>query len=538
MSLPSKEKYIMFLEKKYLKKNIFNSVYNKISKLLKNKGIVLFEIENTVEKLKLSNKLKKINLSFDENPFPNTNTLYIHLFNNQYYSDKNFNKKKVEVEREMLFLLAGKLGVKEINYETELVETNITKINSLLNLKSLNGGITFNKTINKSVGSKGKEEYLNRGAPVYLKSENLQEVEKNIEDRMGMMKSNVFNFDFYKNNSKLESFVYKRYEFKMLKLEYTIETEDFSELSFAINSYFSFFNKYGIDINYDKTISNTESIHYTIEFYNDIELYKEFGRNKRNQMDEFYSIRELYELMDDKDSAVHLITEYVMKVAENYKYKLLNSDITYNFLNNIDMYIKNNEPGMFESICHNFHSTSHIKNWINKNFLTEDMRIINTEKSNINTEKNNINNNDEIPKVNQFEKEYLNKFKKIDNTRVTNLQQELENIANNNINEIINKCDGNKKHIPTLTIPVSINDWEVDENVKSKSESIIETPLGFNDNMFGHYICTMVNSPNISPINNSPNIRPPILPSSSTVSINSDDKPNDLIPITDRESDI
>ena len=39
--LPSKEKYIMFLEDKYLIKHIFKSVYNKIMKRLKNKGIVL-----------------------------------------------------------------------------------------------------------------------------------------------------------------------------------------------------------------------------------------------------------------------------------------------------------------------------------------------------------------------------------------------------------------------------------------------------------------------------------------------------------------
>ena len=526
MSLPSKEKYIMFLENKYFKKNLFCSIYNKITKLLTNKGIVLFNIEKIIDKLRLAHKVKKTNLLFDGNPFPNTNTLYIHLFNNQYYNDKIFNKKKIEIEREMLFLLAGKLGVKEINYETEIVETNITKINSVLNLKSLNGGVTFNKNISKTQGSKGKEEYLNRGAPVYLKSENLQEVEKNIEDRMGIMKSNIFNYDFYKNNSKLESFVYKRYEFKMLKLEYTIETDDLSELSFAINSYFSFFNKYGIDITYDKTITYTENIHYTIEFYNDIELYKEFGKNKRNQMDEFYSIRELYELMDDKDAAVHLITEYVMKFAKNYKYKYNNQ--IYNFLRHIDNYIKTNEPGFFESICHEFHSTSQIKNWLNKMFLTNDMQIIDEE--NINNI-NNINNiPNEIPKVNEFEKEYLDKSTKgynIDNTRVANLQnnlqQELENIANNNINDIINKCDGNKKHIPTLNLPISINDWEIDENInKSKSEPIIETPLGFTDNMFSHYLCTMVS-------------RPPILPSSSTVSINSDDKTNDII---NRESDI
>ncbi len=517
-SIPSKEKYIMFLENKFFRKNIFKSIYNKILKRLKNKGIVLFDIDVSISKLKMAHKNNRTNIAFDENPFPNTNTLYIHLFNNQYYSEKIYNKKKIEIEREMLFLLAGKLGVKEINYETEIIETTISKLDSKLNIKGINTGLTFNKNINKTKGTKGTEQYLNRGAPVYLKSENLQQVEKNIEDRMGTMKSNIFNYDFYKNSSKLDSFVYKRYEFKMLKLEYTIETDDLSDISFAVNTCFM---QYGIDISYDKTTNYSENIHYTIEFYNDTELYKEFGKNKRNQMDEFYSIRELYELMDNKDKAVHLITEYVIKYATNYKYKLKDSDIIYNFLKKIDEYIKYTEEGCFEGICHQFHSTSQIKNWINKMFLTDEMIIIDNKIEPIQEKISN-----EIPKVNKFEKEYL------DNHR-NNLQKKLENIANENINDIINNCDG-KQNIPSqLNIPISVNDWEVDETSlhKSKSEPIIDSPLGFTDNMFSHYLCTMVN-----PQNN----RPPILPSSSSTSINSEEKTPHILPTipNDRESDI
>ena len=58
--------------------------------------------------------------------------------------------------------------------------------------------------------------------------------------------------------------------------------------------------------------------------------------------------------------------------------------------------------------------------------------------------------------------------------------------------------------------------------------------FGFNDNMFAHYLCTMVN-PTVE------TFRPPIIPSSSTTSINSDDKSPHFLPpsvINDRESDI
>uniref|UniRef100_A0A6C0HVE1 Uncharacterized protein n=1 Tax=viral metagenome TaxID=1070528 RepID=A0A6C0HVE1_9ZZZZ len=475
----------MFLEDKYFIKHIFKSVYNKITKRLKNKGIVLFHIDTVIEKLKRAQKNNISNLTFDESPFPNTNTLYIHLFNNQYFSEKLYNKKKVETEREMLFLLAGKLGVKQIYYEIEVIETTISKVNTNLKIKGINNGLTFNKHINKTNGTKGKEEYLNRGAPVYLKSESLQKVEENIKERMGMMKSNIFNYNFYKNNPKLESFVYKRYEFKIQKLEYNLETDDLSDISFAVNSCFM---EYGIDLSYDKSTSYNENIHYTIEFYNDIELYKEFGKNKRNQMDEFYSIRELYELMDNKDKSVHLITEYVMKLAKNYKYKY--NDEIHNFSKHIDDFIKNNDDGSFESICHEFHSTSQIKNWLNKKFLINEMEIINDNlKENVEDINNNINNN------------------------IT-------------VDEIINDCDEGSKHM--INRKESLSNWDVEEN---KSEPIINLPFGLNDSMFAHYLCTMVNPPET--------FRPPIMPSSSTTSINSDIFPSSFKPIqNERESDI
>ncbi len=380
-SLPSNEKYVMFLNPTYFKKRIFKSVYKNIIKRLENKGIVLFNITDAVDELKRRHKntLKyKTKVTFDDNYFPNVNTLYINLFAGKYYNDNIYNKKKVEKEREMLFLLAGKLGVKEICYETEVVETTITKINANLKAKG-NISTNFTKTIQKSVGTKGEEYYINRGAPVYLKYDNLQEVEKNIEERMN---ANIFDYKFYKNSPKLENFVYKRYEFKMEKLSYTIESEDISDISFAVKAYFSYFMNYGIDISFDKNVVYNENVHYKLIFYTDDELKREFGKKKRDYLDKFYSIREYYDLIEDKDKAVHLITEYVMEFANNYHYivKEPNSELyqpkIHNFSKHIQEFIKYSEPGTFEGLCHTFQSTSQIKNWINKLFLNNNMEII------------------------------------------------------------------------------------------------------------------------------------------------------------------
>lgn len=497
--LPTNEKYIMFLNQTFFKKRIFKSLYKKIIKRLENKGIVIFNIKDAIDELKTRHKntvkYRNRQLMFDDYPFPNTNTLYIHLFNSQYYSENIYNKKKIEVEREMLFLLAGKLGVKTINYETEVVETTISKANAELKIRGMGPSIKFNKSINKTKGIKGMEEYLNRGAPVYLKSDNLQEVEKNIEDRMGMMQSNIFNYNFYKHSPKLESFVYKRYEFKMQKIDYTIETEDISDISFAVKACFI---ENGIDVSFDKNITYTENIHYVLEFFTDIELKKEFGKMKRDFMDKFHSIRELYDLIDDKDNAVHLISEYVIDFANNYHYKLKNNDTIYNFSKHIHNFIRNNEYGAFEDLCHKFQSTSQIRNWINKEFITDDMEIVDSNKKAevlIEEQHNNIS----VSKVPIFEKKELDVFKRKENDRIRDLQFKLEKLAQENnseessdleLSKIINNCDNNtietdKAEPRNSTSNISLQE----DDYYNKKDLFID------ENIFAHYLSTVVINP-------------------------------------------
>jgi hypothetical protein len=368
LNIPSNEKYVIFLKPNYFKKKFFKSTYKQLIKNLELKGITVFNIEKTIDELKRMYKYKtsKTNnkIMFDDCMYPNTNTLYIHLFNSTYYNDTIYSKKKIEIEREMLFLLAGKLGVQYISYNTDIKETTIVKAHAGMNVKKLDMSIDFNKTITHLKGTTGKEEYLNRGAPVYLKSNNLQEVEENIKERIGKMNSNVFNYDFYKQSTKLESFVYKRFEFKMLKLEYTIDMDDISDISFSTKAAFM---DVGLKLLFDKNISYNEKITYTLEFFSDLELKKEFGKIKRDYLDPFYSIRELYDLMNDKDKAVHLICEYTIELANKCQYTLESDTCIYNFSNKLSEFIMNSPSGHFETICHDFQSTSQIKNWIFKN---------------------------------------------------------------------------------------------------------------------------------------------------------------------------
>ncbi len=377
LNIPSNEKYVIFLKPNYFKKTFFKSTYKQLIKNLELKGITVFNIEKTICELKRMYKYKtnKTNnkIMFDDYIYPNTNTLYIHLFNSKYYNDTIYSKKKIEIERDMLFLLAGKLGVQYISYNTDIKETTIVRAQAGINVKKLDLSIDFNKTITHLKGTTGKEEYLNRGAPVYLKSNNLQEVEENIKERIGTMNSNIFNYDFYKQSTKLESFVYKRFEFKMLNLEYTIDMDDMSDISFSTKAAFM---DVGLKLLFDKNISYTEKITYTLEFFSDLELKKEFGKIKRDYLDPFYSIRELYDLMEDKDKAVHLICEYTIELANKSQYTLESDTYIYNFSNKLSEFIMNSPSGHFETICHDFQSTSQIKNWIFKNLGNNLMEMI------------------------------------------------------------------------------------------------------------------------------------------------------------------
>ncbi len=371
---PVNERYVIFLPPKYFEKRFFESVYCKIIKELEIKGVSVFNIEKCIDFIKATPDL---NLLFDDSPFPNTHQLYIHLFNSKYYSDNIYNKIKIERERDMLFLLAGKLGVKKIEYSTEITEITLTKVQTGVTVKSIDNSFNFTKSIETKQGICGEELYENRGAPVYLKFNSLEEVEANIKERLGSMKSNIFSFEFYKQNPKLESFVYKRFEFKMSKLKYSIESDDISDISFAVKSCFM---DWGVSLSIDKNTSKTEKIEYSLEFFSDEELNLVYNKIKfekdREIFDPFYSIRETYEAHNDKEVAVHIICEYVMIQASKCYYKHIESgqELVDTFSKLLRNYIKENQgkPTAFETICHDFRSTSQIKNWLYINLIKSD----------------------------------------------------------------------------------------------------------------------------------------------------------------------
>jgi hypothetical protein len=352
----------MFLHPRFFKKSYFDCLYKVVVKNLQNKGITVVSTDDIIEY-----QNKNGNLFFDDMKFPNPNVLYIHMFNGYYYNDTIYSKKKLEKEREMLLLLAGKLGVKKITYTIEVSETTFDKINGEIKVQNIDSNIKYSKNTKQSSITKSTESYLNRGAPVYLLSNDINEVNDNIKSRLGSMHSNIFSYDFYKKNPKLEAFVYKRYEFKMLKLDYMIESDDISDKSFEVKT---FLMDCGIGFVYDNNVTINEKIKYNFEFFTDKELRIELLEINRRYNDMFIEIREAYDESDNKENSVQYICEYVMNEIKKYTYKNKKQE-TCNLYEDFDDWYNKQEKDTFEKICHDFVTSHQINEWIVHTFKEE-----------------------------------------------------------------------------------------------------------------------------------------------------------------------
>ena len=381
--------------------------YKKFIKELENKGITVVSISDIIHYQNYNKIVKnennttnttnttKIVLSFDDKMYPEVNCLYFNIYNGQYYNDTIYVKKKVEKEREMLLLLAGKLGVKELSYYSIITETTFSQIDGSVNIKGFENKIQYKKEIKEHNSINGCEVYQNRGAPVYLNSKTKDDLNKNIENSLGTMTSNIFSYDYYQTNAKLEAFVYKRFVFKMEKMEYTIDIEDISDKSFNVKACFM---NYGLSVRVDKNISYSEKINYKFVFFNNKELQIKLMEITRRDTDEFLLIKEKYDdsQQKDKDQEVHYISDYVKKEA-----------LELNYINALNNYIIDNDFEKYYNVCHTFGSTSQIRDWLYKlnfeynkdnvkcNENTNNENTNNENSNNENTNNENSNNNNE-----------------------------------------------------------------------------------------------------------------------------------------------
>ena len=380
---------LIFLPDKYKKKNkwIFK---NDLVEKLENLGIKVVYTSDI--EVYTKNEI----YTFNDNNYPNINTLYIHLFNGAYYCEKYYSSKKLEKEREIIFLLSGKLGVSEIKYKIESSNFNVSGFNASANIEKFKIGGSYDKKINSSKEKSYIERYSNRGAPAYTLCENLDQVELNLKYNFKKLNPKVFSYNFYKSSNKLTTFVYKRFNFRMVSLNYDTESEDIYDKTLEVKILLM---SYGLGMKIRNYIYTMQKISYDMVFFSDQELRLELDKIIQLKEDPFYQTREIYDSMNNKDIAVYSITQYVREYSKNLKYNVNNQQN--NFSDKLNIWIENN-PEDFIETCHTFMTTYQIETW-----LLSKLKLNNNEEY-IEPEKKSYN----ICGINEIKKDNYQKYKK------------------------------------------------------------------------------------------------------------------------------
>lgn len=368
-------KYLIFLPNKYRStKNVgcicLTKYKDNIINILLDKGISI-RYRDDIRGIIRSKKK-----TFDDDISPKLNTLYIHLTGGDYYSDSLYSKKKTEREREILFLLAAKLGASKITYNTEIVETQITKAKSSIKANNIDINTTYSRKISNHKGKTGQEIYSNRGAPVYTLSKNINQVEDNIRTQLSKLNSKIFSYDFYENNNRLKSFVYKRFNFKINHIEYTSEVDTDIDIFFDVKTTLL---SYGIGISFEKQIIQTEKVSYCLNFYEDKELRLKLSYITHLVEDPFAIIREIYNDDNNKETAVFYITEFVRKFSNKCKVSYIcenGGKITENYNRKLNDWIDKNGSDKFIEECRKFTSSYQIRIWFKENLINKNEQIM------------------------------------------------------------------------------------------------------------------------------------------------------------------
>ena len=345
---------IIFLPDKYFQNKKKKYFWKKKEKTLTEK---LQELE--IYEFKFSNYKNKFkNYLFDDSNIPKINTLYIFLCDNNYYSSNIYPLKKLEKERELLLLLSGALGVSEIKYKIETSNINIDLGDYKTNINNLNIGTAINKTVSNFKESSYTEKYTNRGAPLYITSKTLEEVDKNIKKRFKLLGS--FSEEFYSNSDKLKTFIFKRYCLKMESLNYYNESEEVYERSIEVSLLLM---NYGFGIKFKNYIYNMQKITYDINFFTEKELRLELDRIIHFNEDPFFIIRENYTNHEDKNVAVNYIIDYIREHSKTIIIHNQEESRDYSIFSIFTDWVRNNYTTFFE-LCHTFTSTYEIELWL------------------------------------------------------------------------------------------------------------------------------------------------------------------------------
>ena len=250
------EKYIIFVSKKYYNKQNCCSRCNKFIEELESRGVSVKEYKPTEHYL----------CHFDDYTKPEINVLYIYLTKNKYYSDRLYNLKKVNLEREMLQFLTALLGASSITYKSYKNEDTNFSIEENINIGVVDETAKLIQINSEKKNIEKNEMYSGKGAHILYRSTTWEELKENIKEYFNELGDNtMICYDYFEQCPDLLVFVFKRFKFRLLTYKYKIEEIHNSEKSMQVRSILNKTIGLGLDV---KSTKNSSKVHiYNIEFY-------------------------------------------------------------------------------------------------------------------------------------------------------------------------------------------------------------------------------------------------------------------------------
>ena len=248
--------------------------------------------------------------TYNDNPYPEVNIIYIRLTKNKYYSDSIFPQKKAELEREILLLLTGLLGGHIIKCNSQISNSELSSLSQSLHVTGVDESVQFQNNSSENNSIQRNEVFENTGAEILITGQDLRNVGDQrdgwdyILRRLGEIfkiieRTSIVSFDYFLQNSDLYTFVFKRYLLNLTNYVYRIEEDRTHEKS--IQARF-ILQEYGLSVELDSK-STTSKIHeYIIEFHSfqdlkdhsDIKQMEQKYKDERDK-DTFAKLRREYE---------------------------------------------------------------------------------------------------------------------------------------------------------------------------------------------------------------------------------------------------
>ena len=237
---------------------------------------------------------------FNDNYSPDLNVLYIRLTDNKYYTDICYPQKKTEIEREILLFLTPLLGGSSVTYNLSISNEELMNVNQSLNAGVIEESINIHDLEKENTQFQRGENYGNTGSPILLESNTWKECKKKIKEIFSKIEdTSIISYEYFRNNSELYTFAYKRFLLQLTDYTYKIIEDRTSEKSAQVRFILDKWGGVEAQLEINQNISKTYE--YKIKFYTRDLLKDSYYKKK---------LLEKYEYQRNNDIFARLRHEY------------------------------------------------------------------------------------------------------------------------------------------------------------------------------------------------------------------------------------